>query len=261
MFEIVNEIQPDELYHLAASSFVGTSFEDEQTILQGNIGGTVNILNILRKIKPECRIYHAASSEMYGNVLEIPQTEKTPFNPRSPYGIGKCACFQWCKLYREAYNMFCCNGILFNHCGPRRGFEFVTRKITRAVANIKLGKQNELRLGNIEAKRDWGSSEQYVRAMYLMLQQETPDDYVIATGETRSIKEFLTLAFNYVGLDWKDYVKIDKKFFRPADVNLLVGDYSKAKRILGWEPTVSFRELVTSMVDNDLQSVQSSIAI
>ena len=257
MFEIISEVKPDELYHLAAQSFVGTSFEDEQTILQGNIGGTVNILNILRKVKPDCKMYHASSSEQFGEVLETPQTENTPFNPRSPYGIGKCTCFQWMKLYREAYNMFCCNGILFNHEGTRRGFEFVTRKITKAVAEIKLGKRNELRLGNIEAKRDWGDAEDYVKAMYLILQQEKPDDFVIATGETHTIKEFLEEAFGYVSLNWKDYVVIDKEFYRPADVNLLIGDASKAKRVLGWEPQVKFKELVVKMVEHDLKEVRS----
>ena len=256
MFEIINEVKPDELYHLAAQSFVGVSFKDEQTILQGNIGGTVNILNILRKVKPNCKFYHAASSEMFGQVLETPQTEKTPFNPRSPYGIGKCTCFQWTRLYREAYNMFCCNGILFNHESERRGFEFVTRKITRAVAAIKLGKQNELRLGNLEARRDWGHAKDYVYAMFLMLQQSKPDDYVVATGTTRSIKDFLSAAFEYLDLNWKDYVKIDPEFFRPADVNVLVGDASKARKVLKWAPKVSFNELVERMVNRDLEDLK-----
>ena len=256
MFEIINEVKPDELYHLAAQSFVGVSFKDEQTILQGNIGGTVNILNILRKVKPNCKFYHAASSEMFGQVLETPQTEKTPFNPRSPYGIGKCTCFQWTRLYREAYNMFCCNGILFNHESERRGFEFVTRKITRAVAAIKLGKQNELRLGNLEARRDWGHAKDYVYAMFLMLQQSKPDDYVVATGTTRSIKDFLSAAFEYLDLNWKDYVKIDPEFFRPADVNVLVGDASKARKVLKWAPKVSFNELVERMVNHDLEDLK-----
>ena len=256
MFEIIFEIEPDELYHLAAQSFVGVSFKDEQTILQGNIGGTINILNVLRKVKPSCKFYHAASSEMFGQVLETPQTEKTPFNPRSPYGIGKCTCFQWTRLYREAYNMFCCNGILFNHESERRGFEFVTRKITRAAAAIKLGKQNELRLGNLNARRDWGHARDYTYAMYLMLQQDKPDDYVIATGKTRSIEEFLNAAFSYVGLNWRDYVLVDSKFFRPADVSLLVGEASKAKKVLKWTPRISFKELVEGMVDHDLKDLK-----
>jgi len=257
MFEIINEVQPDELYHLAAQSFVGVSFKDEQTILQGNIGGTVNILNALRKIKPYCKFYHASSSEQFGSALQTPQTEDIPFNPVSPYGIGKCTSFQWTKLYREAYKMFCCNGILFNHESPRRGFEFVTRKITRAVANIHLGKQQRLELGNLDAKRDWGFAGDYVKAMWLMLQQDKPDDYVIATNIVHSIKDFLQIAFSYVNLNWEDYVVTNVKFYRPLDVNLLKGDYSKAKTILNWEPEVEIYGLVKMMVDNDIKQIKN----
>lgn len=257
MFEIINEVKPDELYHLAAQSFVGVSFKDEQTILQGNIGGTINILNILRKVKPDCKFYHAGSSEQFGAVLETPQNENTPFNPCSPYGIGKCASFQWTKLYREAYNIFACNGILFNHESPRRGFEFVTRKITRAIANISLKKQAKLELGNLEARRDWGFAGDYVKAMWLMLQQENPDDYVIATNKTYSIKEFLEIAFSHIGLNWKDYVIVNPKFYRPKDVNLLQGDYTKAKEVLKWKPTTNLKKLITKMVDNDIKQIQN----
>jgi len=257
MFEIINEVNPDELYHLAAQSFVGVSFKDEQTILQGNIGGTINILNALRKIKKWCKFYHASSSEQFGGVIETPQSELTKFNPRSPYGIGKCASFQWTKLYRDAYKMFCCNGILFNHESPRRGFEFVTRKITRAVANIHLGKQQRLELGNLDAKRDWGFAGDYVAAMWMMLQQESPLDYVIATNKTHSIREFLEAAFSYVKLDWEDYVVTNAKFYRPLDVNLLQGDYSRAKLILNWQPKVNFKQLVKMMVDNDIKQIKN----
>lgn len=258
VYEIINEVKPDELYHLAALSFVKTSFEDEFTVLRTNSEGTVNILNCLRKIKPDCKFYFSGSSEMFGKVTEVPQTEQTPFHPRSPYGISKCTGFYYTRFYREAYNMFCCSGILFNHEGPRRGEEFVTRKISKAVARIKLGKQKVLKLGNIDAKRDWGFSKEYVYAMYLMLQHSYPDDYIIATGETHSIKEFLEEAFSYVGLNWKGYVEIDKKFFRPSDVNLLIGDYSKAARILKWKPKTTFKELVRLMVKNDLQKQKNN---
>ena len=256
MFEIINEVQPDELYHFAAQSFVGTSFKNEQTILQGNIGGTINILNALRKLKPNCKFYHASSSEQFGAVKKTPQNEDTPFNPCSPYGIGKCASFQWTKLYREAYDMFCCNGILFNHESPRRGFEFVTRKITRAVANISLGKQQKLELGNLNAKRDWGFAGDYVKAMWLMLQQDKPKDYVVATNETHSIREFLDAAFSYVKIShWQDYVEVNKDFYRPMDVNLLQGNYSKAKEILGWQPKINLSQLIKMMVDNDIKQL------
>ena len=252
IFQIINEVKPDELYHLAAQSFVAESFDDEDPVIRINIEGTKNVLNALLKISPDCKFYFAGSSEMFGKVEEEPQNEKTPFHPRSPYGISKVAGFDWTRLYREAYGLFACSGILFNHESPRRGKEFVTRKITSTLNEIVNKKTNELVLGNIDAKRDWGFSGDYVEAMWLMLQQSQPDDYVIATGETHTIKEFLDIAFSYAGLNWKDYVKIDQKYCRPADVNTLIGDYSKAKRVLGWEPKIRFKELVEMMVEADL---------
>src|SRR3989344_882187 len=252
IFQIINEVKPDELYHLAAQSFVAESFDDEDPVIRINIEGTKNVLNALLKINPDCKFYFAGSSEMFGKVEEEPQNEKTPFHPRSPYGISKVAGFDWTRLYREAYGLFACSGILFNHESPRRGKEFVTRKITSTLNEIVNKKTNELVLGNIDAKRDWGFSGDYVEAMWLMLQQSQPDDYVIATGETHTIKEFLDIAFSYAGLNWKDYVKIDQKYCRPADVNTLIGDYSKAKRVLGWEPKIRFKELVEMMVEADL---------
>lgn len=255
VFKVVEDIKPDECYHLAAQSFVGYSFEDEFSTIRTNIDGTLFILSALRERVPKCRFYFAGSSEMFGMVAESPQTEKTPFHPRSPYGISKVAGFDLTRNYREAYNLFASNGILFNHESPRRGFEFVTRKITRAVAEIKAGLRSELKLGNLEAKRDWGFAGDYVEAMWLMLQQDKPDDYVIATGETHSIKEFLELAFKQVGLNWEDHVSVDEKFYRPAEVNLLIGDYTKAKKMLGWEPKIKFKDLVKMMVDEDLRLI------
>jgi GDPmannose 4,6-dehydratase len=252
LFRIVHKIKPDECYHLAAQSFVSYSFEDEFSTINTNINGTHHILAAIRELAPRCKFYFAASSEMFGKVRETPQTENTPFHPRSPYGISKVAGFDLTRNYRESYDMFACSGILFNHESPRRGFEFVTRKITHAVAQIKLGLAKELRLGNLDAKRDWGFSGDYIEAMWLMLQQDKPDDFVIATGETHTVKEFVQLSFSYAGLDWKKYVKIDKNLFRPAEVHLLLGDYSKAKKKLGWKPKVKFQELVRMMVDNDL---------
>ncbi len=252
LFKIVHQIKPDECYHLAAQSFVSYSFEDEFSTINTNINGTHYILAAIKELAPRCKFYFAASSEMFGKVREIPQTENTPFHPRSPYGISKVAGFDLTRNYREGYGMFACNGILFNHESPRRGYEFVTRKITNAVAEIKYGLSKELRLGNLEAKRDWGFSGDYVEAMWLMLQQAKPDDYVIATGETHTVKEFLELAFEYAGLDWKKYVKVDKRFYRPAEVNLLLGDSTKARKILGWKPKVRFEKLVRMMVEADL---------
>jgi len=219
-----------------------------------NINGTHYMLAALRELRPTCRFYFAGSSEMFGKVRETPQNEKTPFHPRSPYGISKVAGFDLTRNYREAYDMFCLSGILFNHEGPRRGYEFVTRKITSKVAQIKLGLSDELRLGNLEAKRDWGHAKDYTRAMHLMLQQESPDDYVVATGETHTVREFCELAFGEVGLDYREYVRIDDRLLRPAEVDLLVGDATKAKRELGWESQYSFPELVSEMVQADLQS-------
>ncbi len=256
VFNVVEKVKPDECYHLAAQSFVSYSFDDEFSTIDTNINGTLHVLSAIRKKVPKCKFYFAASSEMFGKVREIPQNENTPFHPRSPYGISKVAGFDLTRNYREAYGLFSCNGILFNHESPRRGFEFVTRKITRTVAKIKLGLEKELKLGNLEAKRDWGYAGDYVEAMWLMLQQEKCDDYVIATNETHSVEEFVELAFNCVDLNWKNYVTIDKKFYRPAEVHQLIGDYSKAEKILGWRPKVSFKELVKMMVDSDLKEIR-----
>ena len=256
IFNVVEKVRPDECYHLAAQSFVSYSFEDEFSTINTNINGTHYVLSAVKEKAPKCKFYFAASSEMFGHVRETPQTENTPFPPRSPYGISKVAGFDLTRNYREAYGLFACNGILFNHESPRRGFEFVTRKITSAVAKIKLGLSKELRVGNLDAKRDWGFAGDYVRAQWLMLQQDKPDDYVVATNEAYSVKEFLKTAFSYVGLDWKKYTTIDKQFYRPSEVHLLMGDYNKAKRKLGWRPTVKFKELVKMMVDADLKILQ-----
>ena len=227
--------------------------------MQTNINGTHHILSACKDLQSPVRVYFAASSEMFGLVKETPQNEETPFHPRSPYGISKVAGFHLTRNYRESYNLHASSGMLFNHESPRRGFEFVTRKITNGVADIKLGLAKELRLGNLEAKRDWGYAKDYVRAMWLMIQQDKPDDYVIATGETHSVKEFVKLAFSYVGLKWEDYVVSDEKFYRPAEVNLLLGNYSKAKKRLPWSPTVKFEKLVKIMVDADLKRKEDRI--
>lgn len=258
VFNVVEKVRPDECYHLAAQSFVSYSFEDEFSTISTNINGTHYALSAIKEKAPKCKFYFAASSEMFGHVRETPQTENTPFHPRSPYGISKVAGFDLTRNYREAYGIFAVSGILFNHESPRRGFEFVTRKISNAVAEIKLGLVKELRIGNLEAKRDWGFAGDYVWAMWLMLQQDKPDDYVVATGETHSVREFIESAFDYVGLDWKKYAKIDKQFYRPAEVHLLIGDYSKAKKKLGWKPKVKFEELVKMLVDTDLQRLRFS---
>ncbi|MCK5533694.1 GDP-mannose 4,6-dehydratase [bacterium] len=258
VFNVVEKVKPDECYHLAAQSFVSYSFDDEFSTIDTNINGTLHVLSAIRKKTPKCKFYFAASSEMFGKVKEIPQKEDTPFHPRSPYGISKVAGFDLTRNYREAYGLFSCSGILFNHESPRRGFEFVTRKITNTVAKIKLGLEKELKLGNLEAKRDWGYAGDYVEAMWIMLQQEKCDDYVIATNETHSVEEFVELAFSYVDLNWKKYVIIDEKFYRPAEVNQLIGDYSKANKILGWYPKVNFKELVKMMVDSDLKEIKRS---
>lgn len=253
LFKTVNGIKPNECYHLAAQSFVSYSFEDEFSTINSNINGTHYILSAVKELSPKCKFYFAASSEMFGAAAETPQNENTPFHPRSPYGISKVAGFDLTRNYREAYGLFACNGILFNHESPRRGFEFVTRKITSGIAKIKCGLAKELRLGNLEAKRDWGFSRDYVEAMWLMLQQKKADDYVIATGEAHSIREFAELAFKYAGLSYRKYVVIDKNLFRPAEVNILTGDYSKARKKLGWKPRIKFQELVKMMVDADLK--------
>lgn len=256
VYNLAEKIKPDECYHLAAQSFVSYSFEDEFSTINSNINGTHFVLSAIKERAPKCKFYFAASSEMFGLVRESPQDEDTPFHPRSPYGISKVAGFDLTRNYREAYGLFGCNGILFNHESPRRGFEFVSRKITNAVAEIKLGLTKELKLGNLEAKRDWGYAGDYVKAMWLMLQEDKPDDYVIATDETHSVKDFLEAAFRHVNLDWKDYVVIDKMLYRPSEVRELRGDYSKAGKKLGWKPKVSFEELVEMMVDSDLKRLK-----
>jgi GDPmannose 4,6-dehydratase len=253
LFHVVSQIEFDECYHLAAQSFVAESFADGFSTMNTNINGTHYMLAALRELRPKCKFYFAGSSEMFGKVREVPQKESTPFYPRSPYGISKVAGFELTRNYREAYGMFCASGILFNHEGPRRGFEFVTRKITSTVARIKLGLTSELRLGNLDAKRDWGHAGDYVRAMHLMLQQPKPDDYVVATGETYSVREFCEIAFAEVGLDYRDYVVVDERFYRPAEVDLLVGDASKAREVLGWSTKYTFGELVREMVRTDME--------
>ena len=252
VFHVVEKIQPEECYHLAAQSFVSYSFEDEFSTMNTNINGTHSILSALKERAPKCHFYFAGSSEMFGNAPQSPQNENTPLMPRSSYGISKLAGYHLTRNYREAYHMFACSGILFNHESPRRGFEFVTRKITDAVARIKLGLEKELRLGNLEARRDWGFAGDYVKAMWMMLQAKEPDDFVAATNETHTIREFLELAFGRVDLEWQKYVKTDEQFYRPAEIHELRGDYAKAQKFLGWEPSVSFKELVSIMVDSDL---------
>ena len=257
IFKIVERIKPEECYHLAAQSFVSYSFDDEFSTISTNINGTHYILSAIKDKAPKCKFYFAASSEMFGLVKESPQNENTPFHPRSPYGISKVAGFHLTQNYREAYGMFACNGILFNHESPRRGFEFVSRKITNSVARIKLGLDKELRLGNLEAKRDWGYAGDYVKSMWSMLQEKNPDDYVVGTGKMNTVKEFAELAFNIVGLNWKDYVVVDKNFYRPAEVHELKADSGKAKKILNWQPNTSFEELVKMMVEHDLDRNKS----
>lgn len=253
IFHIVSQYEFTECYHLAAQSFVAESFRDGFSTMNININGTHYMLAALRELQPKCRFYFAASSEMFGKVCETPQRETTRFHPRSPYGISKVAGFDLTRNYREAYEMFCLSGILFNHEGPRRGYEFVTRKITSTVAQIKRGQARELHLGNLDAKRDWGHAKDYVRAMHMMLQHDEPDDYVIATGETHSVREFCELAFGEVGLDYRDYVRIDERLLRPAEVDMLVGDATKARQQLGWKSEYTFPQLVSEMVQADLE--------
>ncbi|MBZ0221338.1 MAG: GDP-mannose 4,6-dehydratase [Candidatus Methylomirabilis sp.] len=254
--EAVKGIMPDEIYNLAAQSFVPTSWN--QPTLTGEFTGlgTTRVLEAIRRIKPDTRFYQASSSEMFGKVREVPQNELTPFHPRSPYGVAKVYGHYITVNYRESYDIFACSGILFNHESPRRGLEFVTRKITNGAARIKLGLATELRLGNLDAKRDWGFAGDYVESMWMMLQQGAPDDYVVATGDTHTVREFVELAFDRAGLDWKKHVVIDPAFFRPAEVELLVGDPAKAKAVLGWKPRVSFEELVRMMVDADIERLK-----
>ena len=252
IFNIVEEVSPDECYHLGAQSFVSYSFEDEFTTIHSNINGTHYLLSAIKRKAPECHFYFAGSSEMFGQAKVTPQDENTPFRPRSPYGISKLAGFELTRNYREAYGLYASSGILFNHESPRRGHEFVTRKITSSAALIKLGKLKEIRLGNLEAKRDWGHARDYVKAMWLMLQQEKPDDYVIATGISHSVRQFLEQAFMLMGLDYKNYLQSDMDFFRPSEINVLCGNASKAKKLLGWQPTTNFDQLAEEMVRNDL---------
>jgi GDPmannose 4,6-dehydratase len=255
LIRLLYRLCPDEIYHLAAQSHVRVSFDIPEYTGDVSGLGTIRILEALRETGIKSRFYQASSSEMYGLVSEIPQKETTPFHPRSPYGCSKVYAFWSTVNYREGYDMFAANGILFNHESPRRGETFVTRKITRAVASIKAGAQDSLYLGNLDAKRDWGYAKEYVEAMWMILQQDTADDYVIATGESHSVREFLEEAFSYAGLDWKQYVKIDPRYFRPAEVDILIGDASKAKQKLRWQPKTTFRQLVRLMVDADVESI------
>ncbi|WP_419572336.1 GDP-mannose 4,6-dehydratase [Rheinheimera sp.] len=253
LIRLIDEIRPRELYNLAAMSFVPASWDQPLLTGEYNAQGVTRALEAIRQVDPTIKFYQASSSEMFGKVREVPQSELTPFYPRSPYGVSKVYGHYITVNYRESYNLFACSGILFNHESPRRGLEFVTRKVTDGVARIKLGLASELRLGNLEARRDWGFAGDYVRAMWLMLQQPAPDDFVVATGETHSVRELVELAFNRVGLDWQQFVKIDERFLRPAEVDLLIGNPEKARAQLGWSPSVSFRQLVEMMVDADLQ--------
>lgn len=249
----IKTIKPDEIYNLGAQSHVKVSFEVPEYTAEITALGTIRLLEAIRDSGIKTKFYQASSSEMYGDILESPQTEKTPFNPRSPYAAAKAYAYWITVNYRQAYKIFACNGILFNHESPRRGETFVTRKITMALARIKYGVQKKLYLGNLEAKRDWGFAGDYVEAMWLMLQQSKPDDYVISTGQTHSVKEFLQEAFEYAGLDWKKHVEIDKKYFRPTEVDVLLGNSAKARKILKWKPKVNFKQLVRMMVDADME--------
>jgi GDPmannose 4,6-dehydratase len=259
LVSLMEDYKPDEVYNLAAQSFVPTSWS--QPVLTGEVTalGVTRMLEAIRMVKPKARFYQASSSEMFGKVMEVPQKESTPFYPRSPYGVAKVYGHWITVNYRESYDMHAVSGILFNHESPRRGIEFVTRKITYGVARIKLGMQEELRLGNLESRRDWGYAGDYVRGMWMMLQQDAPDDYVIGTGETHSVGEFCEIAFGHVGLDYKDYVVQDPKFYRPAEVDLLVSDPTKAREALGWEPEVGFKELITMMLDADLEALSKLV--
>jgi len=256
LFNIFQKVKPDEVYHLSAQSYVGYSFEDEFSTLNTNINGTHYLLSSAKEfIDKNIKFYFAASSEMFGKVHETPQNENTAFHPRSSYGISKVTGFHLTRNYREAYKLHASNGILFNHESPRRGFEFVTRKITVSAARIKKGLQKKLKLGNINSMRDWGHAKDYVEAMWLILQQDKPDDFVIGTGSKYSVKDFAKKAFEHVGLNYKDYIEVDKNLIRPAEVDLLIADCSKAKKILNWEPKISFDELVIDMVEHDLKNV------
>lgn len=260
LHKTVATVHPDECYHLAAQSFVAYSFDDEFSTLNTNINGTHYLLSAIQSVVPRCRLYFAASSEMFGNALEVPQNETTPFRPRSAYGISKLTGFHLTRNYREAYGMFACSGICFNHESPRRGFEFVTRKISDGVSKIKLGLSDTLALGNLDARRDWGHARDYVRAMWSMLQHDTPDDFVIATGKSHSVRDFLQEAFLAAGIaDWEKYVQTDKQLFRPSEVNELVGDAARANELLGWHSTTDFKSLVKEMVASDLERTQNTL--
>ena len=256
IINIITKIKPHEIYHLGAQSYIDYAFKDEFSTLNTNINGTHFLLSAIKEFSPKTKFYFAGSSEMFGKVVEVPQNEKTPFYPRSTYGISKVAGFDLTRYFREAYNLYCCSGILFNHESPRRGFEFVTRKITHSVARIKHGLQKDLKLGNLKAKRDWGHAKDYVKAMWLMLQKNNPDDYVISTGTQHSVEDFAKLAFAEVGLDYKKYVKVDKKLYRPSEVDSLLGSCRKAKTKLKWKPEYNFKKLVKDMVKEDLNFVK-----
>ncbi|HZM71289.1 MAG TPA: GDP-mannose 4,6-dehydratase [Candidatus Cryosericum sp.] len=258
--KLLNDLKPDEIYHLGAQSHVRVSFDIPEYTADITAVGTIRILEAIREARARTRFYQASSSEMFGLVAENPQRETTPFHPRSPYGVSKVFAFWSTVNYRESYGLFAANGILFNHESPRRGETFVSRKITRAVAYIRAGLQKKLYLGNLDARRDWGFAPEYVEAMWLMLQQDEPDDYVIATGETHSVREFCEEAFGLVGLDWRQYVEIDKRYLRPAEVDILLGDPSKAKARLGWEPKVKFKDLVKIMVEADVKALDDALA-
>lgn len=255
IFRVIKNVAPDECYHLAAQSFVSYSFEDEFSTMNTNVNGTHYVLAAVKELRPECRIYFAGTSEMFGKVEETPQDERTRFHPRSAYGISKVAGYELARNYREAYGLFAATGILFNHESPRRGLEFVTRKITSAVARIRAGQDTEIRLGNLEAQRDWGHARDYVLAMWLMLQQDEPQDFVIATGEAHSVRAFAELAFRRAGLDYRGFVKSDETFFRPAEVDILRGDSSRARKALDWQPETSFEDLVREMVESDCRAL------
>jgi GDPmannose 4,6-dehydratase len=261
LINAIKESNPDEIYNLAAQSFVPTSWKQPVFTGEATALGVARVLEAIRTVNPKIKFFQPSSGEMFGRAKEFPQTEKTPFHPRSPYGVAKLYGHWITVNYRESYNMFCCSGILFNHESPRRGLEFVTRKVTNAAARIKLGLAKELRLGNLDAKRDWGFSGDYVKAMWLMLQQEKPDDYLISTGVNHSVRDLVKLAFDYVNLNWKDYVVIDPKFFRPAEIEFILGNSTKALKKLGWAPETSFEELIKMMIDADLERVENDIKL
>jgi len=261
LINVIKESNPDEVYNLGSQSFVPASWKQPVFTGEATALGVARMLEAVRAVNPKIKFYQASSSEMFGKVREVPQTEKTQFYPKNPYGVAKLYGHWITVNYRESYNIFCCSGILFNHESPRRGLEFVTRKVTNTVAKIKLVLSNELRLGNLDAKRDWGFAGDYVRAMWLMLQKDEPDDYVISTGKSHSVKDLVQIAFDYVNLNWKDYVIVDPMFIRPAEVKLLLGDSSKAIKKLGWKPEVSFEKLIRMMIDADLEEIKNNIQL